>query len=410
MPTYQSIERDEEEAQGLLGKGSRFEGAPRKTFLNPWSLIGIGSAVIAFTIVVISVSTSPSSTPSSKESVVQSSKVEAKSTEKTNFTTDKGNAATSNYADLSEDQKKELFTGFKAIHQKSYSTPEEELNRYEIFKSFLSVIDNRNAEEAAKGGSAKHGVTKFADMTEDEFKRIYLTYRKPTEKFIEKKVAKASEPSADSATSVDWSGTYTTPVKDQGYCGSCWAFSAVEQIESDAIRNGQISTSQSLSTQQVVSCDPYDYGCNGGNTETAYRYVATSGGLVLESAYPYLSYWGTTSSCLSMGSPLVTVSAYFTLTSEVEMANYVLTTGPLSVCLDASKWSSYTSGIVSSCGYDVDHCVQVVGVDTSAGYWKIRNSWGTSWGVDGYIFLSYGDNTCDITYDPTFTTTLMATK
>ena len=79
-------------------------------------------------------------------------------------------------------------------------------------------------------------------------------------------------------------------------------------------------------------------------------------------------------------------------------------TGPLSVCLDANNWNTYTGGIMKSCGNRVDHCVQAVGVDTgSGGYWKVRNSWGTTWGEGGYIRLAYGQNTCDITNDPTYT-------
>jgi C1A family cysteine protease len=84
------------------------------------------------------------------------------------------------------------------------------------------------------------------------------------------------------------------------------------------------------------------------------------------------------------------------------MINYVLAKGPLSICLAASTWSSYTSGIVSSCDKNVDHCVQVVGVDTDNDYWIVRNSWGTDWGESGYIYLKTGQNTCYITYDPTY--------
>jgi len=86
------------------------------------------------------------------------------------------------------------------------------------------------------------------------------------------------------------------------------------------------------------------------------------------------------------------------------MASYVQATGPLSVCVDASSWNSYTGGILSTCGKNVDHCVQAVGVypASSGGYWKVRNSWGTSCGESGYIRLAYGKNTCDITNDPTY--------
>ena len=86
------------------------------------------------------------------------------------------------------------------------------------------------------------------------------------------------------------------------------------------------------------------------------------------------------------------------------MATYVSETGPLSICVDAETWSSYTGGVMSVCGNSVDHCVQAVGVDTASGYWKVRNSWGTSWGESGFIRLAYGANTCDITNDPTYVT------
>ena len=85
------------------------------------------------------------------------------------------------------------------------------------------------------------------------------------------------------------------------------------------------------------------------------------------------------------------------------MASYVQSTGPLSVCVDANNWNSYTGGIMSVCGTSVDHCVQAVGVDASS-YWKVRNSWGTSWGESGFIRLKYGQNTCAITNDPTYAT------
>lgn len=242
-------------------------------------------------------------------------------------------------------------------------------------------------------------------MSPEEFKQRYLNY-KPNKDTKKDKVYHDVPKYKGSTTSVDWSGVYTTAVKDQGYCGSCWAFSATEQIESDSIRTGLLTTSDALSPQQIVSCDNIDYGCEGGNTETAYMYVAKAGGLFSSTAYPYSSYWGYTGSCKSItsSSKLVTLTGYSTLRSEDAMKSYVLSTGTLSVCLDASEWATYDSGIVSSCGTDVDHCVQVTGIDTTEGYWKVRNSWGTDWGVEGFIYLKTDQNTCDITYDPTFVT------
>eukprot|EP01034_Spumella_vulgaris_P023998 gene23998-30285_t len=203
-------------------------------------------------------------------------------------------------------------------------------------------------------------------------------------------------------TSVDWSGIYTTDVKDQGYCGSCWAFSATEQIESDAIRGGLIDTDTLLSPQQIVSCDSNDAGCDGGNPVYAYYYVYSNGGQTCDDAYPYTSYYDVSGDCTSNWNPLVTITGYSMLSDEDSMVSYVLTTGPLSVCVDASDWYSYTSGILSSCGSSIDHCVQAVGVNTDDNYWKVRNSWGTSWGESGYIRLNLYADTCGITYLPTY--------
>jgi C1A family cysteine protease len=163
-------------------------------------------------------------------------------------------------------------------------------------------------------------------------------------------------------------------------------------------------TTYLLSPEQIVQCDSTSYGCDGGWTEHAYDYVKRAGGLELDSDYPYTSYQGVTGTCKSDSSKYkVAVSGYTTLSGESAMANYVLSTGPLSVCLDAASWNTYKGGIMSSCGKRVDHCVQAVGVDTTS-YWKVRNSWGTSWGEGGYIRLSYGSNTCAITSDPTYAT------
>lgn len=412
---------DEEEAHSLLrgGRGHpNYTGnydvpreQPRSKLLNPWSILGIGSAIIAFTIIVVAMSTSNDTTATSKFS--DKPAVSTPSTSK--YTTSyRSGAKATQYADLSEEEKKSLFEDFKSKHEKKYVNDAEEQQKFGYFKEFLSLIDQRNAKEVAAGGSAKHGVTKFADMSEEEFKKVYLNYKKPAGNHKAGKkaanVPKRAAKKAGSSESVDWTGIYTTSVKDQGYCGSCWAFSAVEQVESDSIRSGYSDTTQMLSAQQVVSCDGYDWGCDGGNTETAYKYMASSGGLTLDENYPYNSYWGKTGSCIdsAITNPLVTVDSYYTLDTEDEMIDYVLTTGPLSVCLDASEWSSYSSGILSSCGNDVDHCVQAVGIDLDESYWKVRNSWGTSWGIDGYILLKSGSNTCDITYDPTYTSVALS--
>jgi len=262
----------------------------------------------------------------------------------------------------------------------------------------LKVADHRNAAEIKAGGSAVHGVTKFSDLSQVEFETNYLL-SDPTMRKADR-VVRSDVPVVSGATAKDWTGTYTSAVKDQGYCGSCWAFSATSQIESDAMRT--LGKSYVLSPEQITQCDTTSYGCSGGWTEHAYDYVKKAGGLETEANYPYSSYSGTTGTCSSSSSKFViTVTGYTTLSSETAMANYMLATGPLSVCLDASSWNSYSGGVMSVCGKSVDHCVQAVGVDTSS-YWNVRNSWGTGWGESGFIRLKYGSNTCAITSDPTY--------
>ena len=118
-----------------------------------------------------------------------------------------------------------------------------------------------------------------------------------------------------------------------------------------------------------------------------------------------------TGNCKSDSSKFVVdISGYKTVSSsargESDMASYVASTGPLSVCVDAETWSSYSSGVMKICGTSVDHCVQAVGLDTTAStpYWIVRNSWGVTWGEKGFIYLEYGDNTCAIASDAPYTT------
>jgi C1A family cysteine protease len=184
------------------------------------------------------------------------------------------------------------------------------------------------------------------------------------------------------------------------------AFSATEQIESDAMRT--LGSSYLLSPEQITQCDSTSDGCQGGLTENAYKYVQKQGGIEQESDYPYTSGTGTTGTChVDTSKEVIAVKGYTTVTgsdTETAMATYVQSTGPLSVCVAAMTWQFYTGGVVKHCGKQVDHCVQAVGVDVDDGYWKVRNSWGSDWGESGYIRLAYGKDMCKITNDATYVT------
>jgi len=295
-----------------------------------------------------------------------------------------------------QDAQKFMWAQYKQEYGHQY-TPSEDATRFGHFVENLRTADTRNLAEA---GSAVHGITKFSHMSQEEFASKMLN-SKPNPEGPKNLHGDLKAPSAVAGL-VDWTGKYTTPVKDQGYCGSCWAFSATEQIESDSMRT--LGTSYILSPEQITQCDGTSFGCGGGWTEHAFNYVNRAGGIETEANYPYTSYQGVTGTCKATSSKFVVgVSKYTTVSGESNMASYVQSTGPLSVCVDANNWNSYKSGIMTVCGTSVDHCVQAVGVDaSSSGYWKVRNSWGTSWGESGYIRLAYGKNTCAITSDPTY--------
>jgi len=197
-----------------------------------------------------------------------------------------------------------------------------------------------------------------------------------------------------------------TPVKVQGQCGSCWAFSATEEIESAWILSGHNLTL--LSEQQIVDCDKSDAGCNGGDTPTAYQYVISAGGLETEAAYPYTAKDG---KCSATAPKVATITGFKYATSkknETQLLNALATIAPISICVDAASWDSYAGGVLTKCGSKLDHCVQLVGygTDSASGldYWEVRNSWGTSWGENGYIKLKRGSNICGIADEATIAT------
>jgi hypothetical protein len=183
-----------------------------------------------------------------------------------------------------------------------------------------------------------------------------------------------------------------------------------------------------LAPQQIVSCDKVDQGCNGGDTPTAYAYIEKNG-LEPEASYPYKS--GTTGadgSCkysAAKATQKITGFLYATPTcansdscdnqDEVTFATNVAAKGPASICVNAAAWQNYASGVLtaSACGgkeyTDLDHCVQLVGFDLTKSsqkkpYWIVRNSWGDSWGNEGYIYVEYGTNACGVADEATFVT------
>jgi len=302
----------------------------------------------------------------------------------------------------------EHFPSWMAEHGKVYTT-EEYARRFENFKATKATIEKLNAES---NGGAVFGLNHLSDLSAKEFKETILM-KKPL------LVAEASEAqpfvaAPGAPTTYDWRDhKAVTAVKNQAQCGSCWAFSATEAIESAWILGGHANISINLSPQQIVDCDTTDAGCNGGWPDKAMTYVHNAGGQEGISHYPYTAKNG---KC-AFASQYVEakVAAYKTATKSKDEATLqanLLAWGPLSICLDASHWQSYKSGTMTSAQCcptgtcQMDHCVQLVGYDSTSnpGYWIVRNSWAASWGVAGYIHLQMGGNTCLLTDHATWPT------
>jgi len=291
------------------------------------------------------------------------------------------------------------FLDFQVAYDKSYSDMEFP-KRLAIFADNLERVNVRNAQQVLLGGDAVHGVTKFMDLTPEEFKAMYLTYKH------ENVTVHAPYLQLDDAPAsvVDWrTKGAVTKVKDQGQCGSCWAFSATEALESYFfLKKGKL---YEFSAQQITSCDKVDGGCNGGWPYRAFDYVKSAGGIETSADYPYTSGGGSTGTCKFVSSKAVAGSApsgYTNIAKSETQLQTALNNGPASVCVAADAFQTYHSGILKSCPGSIDHCVQAVGYDTDNNYWIVRNSWNTNWGEQGYIRIEMGKDLCQIAQAATF--------
>lgn len=294
------------------------------------------------------------------------------------------------------------FADFQHKYNKKYATQDEFVHRLSVFADNLVMVAKQNAEHVAIGGEEVFGVTKFMDLTPEEFKGTYLRSRLsnvPDESRID-------PPKVPLADKIDWvEKGATTKIKDQGQCGSCWAFSAVDAIESYGFLNGSYKL-QELSAQQVNACDKQDGGCNGGDTITAYDYVKSKG-LETESAYPYTSGGGRTGICKYKEADVaVNIKGYVYLKKDEDAVKVGTNSGPLSICVAATAFQTYNKGVLKLCPGSVDHCVQIVGYDDTFAtpYWRVRNSWASDWGENGYIRLEQGKNICKIKSEATYPT------
>ena len=294
------------------------------------------------------------------------------------------------------------FNSWAAYYGKQY-TPTERDYRISVFDANVRKIYRHNTSPNVSWTMA---VNKFADLTAKEFKNLYTSKYAP---FTHNETWTPS--SSALPASVDWTTEgVVTPVKDQGQCGSCWAFSSTGSIEGAwALKNKML---YNLSEQELVDCSvpQGNQGCNGGLMDYAFQYVVSSG-LTTDEAYPYTATGP--NACKNSSRPVVSLSGFKDVPTNSEVALMTaVVQQPVSVAVEAdqSVFQFYSSGVMTkACGTNLDHGVLLVGYGTVGGqdYYKVKNSWGADWGDKGYILLGRGaafgqSGQCGIQMDPSF--------
>ena len=286
-------------------------------------------------------------------------------------------------------------------HGKEYPDEITELRRHAIWQANKKYIDEHNDNLAERVGFTV-GLNEYADLDAAEFAKQLTGYRSRSNRKPPSKIFLSS--GADIPTSVDWrTKGYVTGIKNQGQCGSCWAFSATGSLEGQHFNaTGKLV---SLSEQNLVDCSGNEgnEGCNGGLMDDAFEYVMKKG-IDTEASYPYRA---RDEKCRfkaeNVGS---TCSGYTDIKSKDEKAltEAIAAVGPISVAIDAShnSFQLYENGVYyePDCSQtELDHGVLAVGygVEKEKDMYIVKNSWGTSWGMKGYIYMSRNrNNNCGI--------------
>ena len=274
------------------------------------------------------------------------------------------------------------FVDFIEKYGKVYKNQAEFEHRFNIFKSSLEILSARR-----QVGNKTHGITKFSDMTPEEFKatltlKVGNQWCRPTAlKFLQ---------DVQNADSLDWRAKgKVSPIKDQGQCGSCWAFSTTGFMESQLLMTND--TAETFSEQQLVDCDTTygDAGCNGGLQQNAFNYI-TDNGIMGDAGYRYTAYKGYCEYKKADAKHSVQNIKCHENASVADIKTYLNQVGPMAIALDATDFQYYDSGILECYNSNLDHAVLLVGYGTENGedYWIVKNSWGQSWGEAGFVRVS----------------------
>uniref|UniRef100_A0A8C9PUK8 Cathepsin F n=1 Tax=Spermophilus dauricus TaxID=99837 RepID=A0A8C9PUK8_SPEDA len=289
-----------------------------------------------------------------------------------------------------------LFKNFVATYNRTYETKEEAKWRMSIF---VRNMVRAQKIQALDRGTAQYGVTKFSDLTEEEFNTIYLNPLLKEESI--KKMQLTKTVSDPAPPEWDWRKKgAVTKVKDQGMCGSCWAFSVTGNVEGQWFLNQ--GTLLSLSEQELLDCDKMDKACMGGLPSNAYEAIKNLGGLETEDDYSYRGHMQTCRFSEEKARVYINDSVELSQ-NEQKLAAWLAKRGPISVAINAFGMQFYRHGIAHPlrplCSpWLIDHAVLLVGYGnrSQVPFWAIKNSWGTDWGEEGYYYLHRGSGACGV--------------
>ncbi|GAB1863442.1 Cathepsin O [Camponotus japonicus] len=310
-----------------------------------------------------------------------------------------------------------LFANYVVQYNKFYRNDSTEYKkRFECFQKSLRHIEKMNSFQSSQE-SAYYGLTEFSDLSEDEFLQqtllpdLSLRGQKHTtasyyHQHFTNSINRRKRVIASIPSKFDWRDRGVVgPVRYQESCGACWAFSTIGVVESMyAIKNG---TLYPFSVQEMIDCMPGSYGCEGGDICGLLSWLLVSKTKIIsENVYPLT--WRSDACKLSktsaktMGVKITDFTCDSFVNAESDLLTLLVTHGPVAVAVNAMSWQNYLGGIIQyHCDgsfNSLNHAVQIVGYDMAARipHYIIKNSWGSTFGNKGYIYIAIGNNLCGI--------------